>query len=183
MRNFWQYHIGDEITTKDNLFGSVNTYRVVERRTEIPTIHQGPLFHSKTFLLYIMWNVKSGIISVMNENEVDSLAMAKGSIVRRNVADAIKVTVKESDTDASKQNDGNKSPAIKSDSVNHPKYYQGKIEVIDFIEDKGLGFNLGNCVKYISRAGKKNPDKRIEDLKKARWYLDREIKNMENYNE
>ena len=68
-------------------------------------------------------------------------------------------------------------------AVNHPKYYQGKIEVIDFIEDKGLGFNLGNCVKYISRAGKKNPDKRIEDLKKARWYLDREIKNMENCNE
>ena len=170
--NFWQYHIGDEITTKDNLFGSVNTYRVVERRTEIPTVHQGPLFHSKTFLLYIMWNVKSGIISVMNENEVDSLVRAKGSIVKRNVADAIKVTVKENDANVSKQD--NHSGA-KPDSVNHPKYYQGKIEVIDFIEDKGLGFNLGNCVKYISRAGKKNPDKRIEDLKKARWYLDREI--------
>lgn len=67
----------------------------------------------------------------------------------------------------------------KDSAVNHPSYYQGKIEVIDFIEDKHLGFNLGNCVKYISRAGKKNPDKLIEDLKKARWYLDREIKNME----
>lgn len=66
-----------------------------------------------------------------------------------------------------------------SDAVNHPSYYQGKIEVIDFIEDKNLGFNLGNCVKYISRAGKKNPDKRIEDLEKARWYLDREISRNE----
>ena len=171
MMNFWQYHIGDEITTKDNFFGSVNTYRVVERRTEFPTIHQGPLFHSKTFLLYIMWNVKSGVISVMNENEVDSLAMAKGSIVKRNVADAVK------------QNDGNKSPAIKYDSVNHPKYYQGKIEVIDFIEDKHLGFNLGNCVKYISRHQLKHKDNPLEDLKKARWYLDREISRSEKESE
>ena len=66
-----------------------------------------------------------------------------------------------------------------SNAVEHPSYYQGNIEVIDFIEDKGLGFNLGNCIKYISRAGKKNPEKLLEDLKKARWYLDREIMNME----
>lgn len=66
-----------------------------------------------------------------------------------------------------------------SNAVEHPSYYQGKIEVIDFIEDKGLGFNLGNSIKYIARAGKKNPEKLLEDLKKARWYLDREIKNVE----
>lgn len=74
-----------------------------------------------------------------------------------------------------------KKPVEKSKdpAVDHPSYYQGKIEVIDFIEDKKLGFNLGNCVKYISRAGKKNPDKLIEDLKKARWYLDREISRSE----
>ncbi|EEX70042.1 DUF3310 domain-containing protein [Mitsuokella multacida] len=67
----------------------------------------------------------------------------------------------------------------KDPAVDHPSYYQGRIEVIDFIEDKHLGFNLGNCVKYISRAGKKNPDKLIEDLNKARWYLDREIARIE----
>lgn len=65
------------------------------------------------------------------------------------------------------------------DPINHPSYYCGKIEVIDFIEDRGLGYHLGNCVKYISRAGKKDPDKELEDLKKARWYLDRRIKNLE----
>lgn len=66
------------------------------------------------------------------------------------------------------------------DSVNHPSYYaSGKIEVIDFIEDQKLGFNLGNSVKYISRAGKKDPAKLIEDLKKAQWYLNREISNLE----
>lgn len=63
-----------------------------------------------------------------------------------------------------------------SDNVNHPAHYtDGNIEVIDFIEDKKLGYHLGNAVKYISRAGKKDPDKYIEDLQKAVWYLQREI--------
>ena len=64
-----------------------------------------------------------------------------------------------------------------SDNVNHPDHYtDGNIEVIDFIEDKRLGYHLGNAVKYISRAGKKYPDKYIEDLQQAVWYLQREIK-------
>ena len=67
-----------------------------------------------------------------------------------------------------------------SDAVNHPSHYNsGKIEVIDFIEDQGLGFNLGNVVKYTARAGKKDPTKTLEDLKKAAFYLDREIKRLE----
>lgn len=71
------------------------------------------------------------------------------------------------------------------DNVNHPSHYLGKIETIDFIEDKELNFNLGNVVKYISRCGKKKSkgksieDKALEDLKKARFYLEREIANRE----
>jgi hypothetical protein len=66
------------------------------------------------------------------------------------------------------------------DPVNRPSHYtDGSIEVIDFIEDKKFGFHLGNAVKYISRAGKKNPEKKIEDLKKAIWYIQREISNSE----
>lgn len=66
-----------------------------------------------------------------------------------------------------------------NDPVNHPSHYtDGKIEVIDFIEDKKLGFCLGNAVKYIARAGKKDPAKEIEDLQKARWYIDRQIKTL-----
>lgn len=66
------------------------------------------------------------------------------------------------------------------DPVNRPAHYtDGKIEVIDFIEDKNLGFCLGNAVKYIARAGKKNPDKEVEDLKKASWYINRRIKELE----
>lgn len=65
------------------------------------------------------------------------------------------------------------------DAVNHPSHYNtGKIEVIDFIEDQGLGFNLGNVVKYTARAGKKDPAKTLEDLRKAAFYLDREIKRL-----
>ena len=66
------------------------------------------------------------------------------------------------------------------DNVNHPSHYtSGKIEVIDFIEDKGLGFHLGNAIKYISRAGRKNPDNTIEDLRKAVWYINRQIQRLE----
>ncbi len=62
------------------------------------------------------------------------------------------------------------------DIINNPAHYvTGGIETIDFIEAKVLGFNLGNVVKYISRADHKG--KRIEDLEKARFYLDREIQS------
>lgn len=65
------------------------------------------------------------------------------------------------------------------DNVNSPKHYtDGNIEVIDFIEDKQLNFHRGNAIKYISRAGKKDSKKEIEDLKKAVWYLEREIERL-----
>lgn len=63
----------------------------------------------------------------------------------------------------------------KGSAVDHPSHYQGKIEVIDFIEDKGLGFHLGNAIKYISRAGRKSPETEVEDLRKAIWYIERYI--------
>lgn len=67
-----------------------------------------------------------------------------------------------------------------NDIINHPSHYtDGKIEVIDFIEDKQLNFHRGNAVKYISRAGKKNSEKEIEDLEKAAWYINREIQRLE----
>lgn len=68
-----------------------------------------------------------------------------------------------------------------SETVDHPPHYGGAdnpYEAIKVIEAWGLGFCLGNTVKYISRAGKKNTDAEIEDLKKARWYLDREIARL-----
>jgi hypothetical protein len=64
------------------------------------------------------------------------------------------------------------------DNVNHPPHYKvGGIETIDFIEAKSLSYNLGNVVKYITRADHKGNT--LEDLKKAQWYLNREVQTME----
>ena len=69
---------------------------------------------------------------------------------------------------------------VTTDDVNHPAHYTGgKIEVINFIEDKELGFHLGNAVKYISRAGRKDANKTVEDLRKAVWYINRQIQRLE----
>lgn len=65
------------------------------------------------------------------------------------------------------------------DVVNHPPHYKSDsgIESIDVIEGFGLNFHLGNVIKYILRHNKKG--KPLEDLKKAKWYLDREIDKLE----
>ncbi len=66
-----------------------------------------------------------------------------------------------------------------TDNVNHPSHYNaGRIETIDAIEDWKLGFNRGNAVKYIARAGRKDPTRELEDLEKAAWYLNRDIMRM-----
>lgn len=68
---------------------------------------------------------------------------------------------------------------MKKEMVDHPSHYnQGKIEVIDAIEDWNLNFCEGNVIKYVARHRHKTEP--IEDLKKAKWYLDRLIKRMEN---
>ena len=69
---------------------------------------------------------------------------------------------------------------IKTEVVENPQHYGGKdnpYEAIKVIDAWNLGFSLGNCVKYISRAGKK--DKLIQELYKARWYLNHEIEKVE----
>lgn len=69
-----------------------------------------------------------------------------------------------------------------NDPVNNPSHYtDGSIEVIDYIADKFdiKSFCLGNAIKYISRAGKKNPDKEKEDLQKAVWYLQHYIGGLD----
>lgn len=66
-----------------------------------------------------------------------------------------------------------------NDPVNHPSHYtKGKIEVADFIADQKLNFDRGNAVKYVCRAGSKDPDKEIQDLEKAIWYINHEIKTL-----
>lgn len=68
------------------------------------------------------------------------------------------------------------------EAVNHPSHYNtGKIEVIDYIESLGLGagFNLGNAIKYLSRAGHKTGNSDKQDVEKALWYIERQRKSWE----
>lgn len=69
-----------------------------------------------------------------------------------------------------------------TESVHHPQHYGGDTtyEAIKVIEAWDLGFALGNAVKYISRAGRKPGVDPLEDLRKAAWYLQREIARLEN---
>ena len=63
------------------------------------------------------------------------------------------------------------------DDVHHPAHYnQGKIEVWDFIYDQGLGYAIGNAIKYEVRAGKKAGNSKVQDLRKAIAFLEREIR-------
>lgn len=71
---------------------------------------------------------------------------------------------------------------MEKEMVNHPNHYGGEsnpYEAIKVIDAWSLDFCLGNTVKYISRAGKKHPDKELEDLKKALWYLQHKIDTLE----
>lgn len=91
----------------------------------------------------------------------------------RHIGDSGKETVQVPTAEHMDKMSGN----IKHDAVNHPSHYtRGKIEVIDFIEDQQLPYHLGNVIKYIARAGYKGD--KLEDLKKARWYLDRYINEV-----
>lgn len=84
------------------------------------------------------------------------------------------------DTDSRCPMHGDKARRVEDaiTTVNHPAHYGGKdnpYEAIKVIEAWSLDFSLGNCIKYISRAGKKGMGTELEDLEKARWYLDRAI--------
>ena len=67
---------------------------------------------------------------------------------------------------------------MQKETVNHPSHYNQGIEAIDVIESWGLNFSLGNAIKYILRAPHKG--KELEDLNKAKWYIEREIKRLED---
>lgn len=71
-----------------------------------------------------------------------------------------------------------KDPTSQDDPVNHPAHYTAYkgLEIIDLTEQ--MNFNRGNAVKYIARAGLKNPETELEDLEKARWYISREIERL-----
>ena len=65
---------------------------------------------------------------------------------------------------------------MSKEMVNHPSHYNVGIETIDYIESWEMNFNIGNVIKYTTRAGFK--ENQLEDLEKAKWYLEREIQRL-----
>ena len=66
---------------------------------------------------------------------------------------------------------------MSKEMIDHPSHYNMGIEAIDYIESHNMSFNIGNVIKYTTRAKHKGTE--LEDLKKAAWYLQREIANLE----
>lgn len=79
--------------------------------------------------------------------------------------------------------DTDKMEDQKNDVISHPPYYTQGIECMDYIESHKLNYARGNIIKYVTRAGLKDASKEVEDLEKARWYLDREIERVKTVKE
>ena len=71
-----------------------------------------------------------------------------------------------------------KKTSTQDDVISHPAHYTQGIECMDYIESHRLNYARGNIIKYVTRAGLKDASKEVEDLEKARWYLDREIERV-----
>lgn len=75
-----------------------------------------------------------------------------------------------------------KKTSTQDDVIEHPAHYTQGIECMDYIESHKLNYARGNIIKYVTRAGLKDASKEVEDLEKARWYLDREIERVKKAN-
>lgn len=116
---------------------------------------------------------EANMITVDSNKTVDRQKEDSKKTEERHIEDSSKETVQVPTAEHMDKMYGN----IEHDAVNHPSHYtRGNIEVIDFIEDQQLPYHLGNVIKYIARAGYKGD--KLEDLKKARWYLDRYINEV-----
>lgn len=78
---------------------------------------------------------------------------------------------------SAKENNTNRCKG-ENDIIEHPAHYTQGIECMDYIESHKLNYARGNIIKYVTRAGLKDESKEVEDLEKARWYLDREIEQV-----
>ncbi len=122
------------------------------------------------------FGVQDIIHEILNTKPSEDTPITKPSRVVVLVRRACPMEEEWEEDEADKQTETEPADKKDSSSINHPRYYNtGKIEVIDFLEDQNLPFHLANAVKYICRAGKKEPRKTAEDLKKAVWYINRYI--------
>lgn len=153
---------------------------------------------SANYVYYVKWHDKkkagngskkpkaktTGKLTKMKAKDVGkavrSLSLAADLLAKRAKDDADFVKGTETGWRLYDQESTAKQPELPMfDNVNHPPHYtMGGIETIDFIEAKRLNYNRGNALKYLTRAGFKDGTTEIEDLKKAEWYLTREIDRL-----
>lgn len=152
----------------------INFFTTIPASVSAEKFRSGAVLHATTFksdigITFVRGSLPIAHLTLSNEQVLTLAAIIKTEHGRKlwNVDALISRKIIES------------SSEVVNDLVNKPAHYtDGKIETIDYIEDKQLGFNLGNAVKYISRAGKKDPSKTKEDLQKALWYLQRQINKL-----
>ena len=128
----------------------------------------GPLYLDDHYVCFQFPEDHDGFGSQLLNHVSDENKKLRDLIVPKYIQEAL-----EANEQAAKAQKPEQNPAVHSPS----HYTRGGIETIDFIEAKGLNFHLGNVVKYVSRAGFKQ-DALIQDLEKALWYLNREIKRI-----
>lgn len=163
-----KFNVGDKVRIKENLseceFG-YNRYMeefAGKKATVIKTFGKGGI---ELDIDKQVWNWSENVLELIEKNDNMNTKIEEGNKVNES-------DLKDTETSKEVKDD-------KNDPVNHPSHYTDtKIEVMDYIEDKGFNFALGNAVKYISRAGRKDKNKTIEDLEKSRWYLNREIERL-----
>lgn len=163
-----KFNVGDKVRIKGNLseceFG-YNRYmeEFVGKEATVVKVCIGGLIELD--IDEQVWNWSENVLELIEKNDNMNTKIEEGNKVNES-------DLKDTETSKEVKDD-------KNDPVNHPSHYTDtKIEVMDYIEDKGFNFALGNAVKYISRAGKKDKNKTIQDLEKAEWYLNREIKRL-----
>lgn len=189
-----KFNVGDKVRIKEDLskceFG-YNHYMeefAGEEATVINTFGKGGI---KLDIDEQVWDWSENVLELIEESDNINTKTEEGNKV--NESDLKDADVESITIGQALQSIYDMPPRIKinsdkikevEDVVNHPSHYtDGNIEVMDFIEDKQLNFARGNVIKYVSRAGKKDPNKELEDLKKSMWYLNREIERLEKENE
>lgn len=160
-----KFNVGDKVRIKEDLseceFGYTPYMEEFagEEATVINTFGKGVI---KLDIDEQVWDWSENVLELIEEEKTVNTKIEEGN------------KVNESDL-----KDSEISKEVKNDTVNHPSHYtDGNIEVMDFIEDKQLNFARGNVIKYVSRAGKKDPNKELKDLLKSMWYLNREIERL-----
>jgi Protein of unknwon function (DUF3310) len=137
------------------------------------------------YVYYVKWNAakKTGKTAVKKKaaKKAKSVKLGVESLQMKLPLDDLLAKRAQDDADLTASETAHTEVRKTYDEVNHPYHYTaGGIETIDFIEAKGLGYNLGNVIKYVSRAFLKNSQTEgdIKDLEKAQWYLKREIDTL-----